>query len=285
MSSDYSNYILHADPAFVESLFLQYQQDPSLVEPEWRRFFEGFEFALDHAEGGDASTSGRAGEEVDILKEIKVFQYIEAFRYRGHLIADTNPIKKRKDRKAHLDPEEFGLTEADYKKRFIAGAELGMRGATLEEIIDQLRHSYARSVGIEWDYIRDPEEKAWLKHKMEVEYARYQFNKKNKLEILRKLNETTLFEKFLGTKYLGEKRFSLEGTEAAIPALDFMIKQAVELGVEGWLSEWRTGAGSTSWPICSIKPMPRYSPSSKAKIRKISRWETATSSTTSDSPR
>ncbi len=230
MSGDYIQYIFHADPAYIELLYEKYQNDPSSVETGWKRFFEGFEFAM--ARDGEESSIASDKSATDILKELKVFQYIQAFRYRGHLIADTNPIKVRKDRKAHLELRDFGLTEQDLKKQFIAGVELGKKGATLEEIVEILHHTYARSIGIEWSYIRDPEEQEWLRHKMEVEYSRYQFKKKNKLEILRKLNETSLFEKFLGTKYLGEKRFSLEGSEAAIPALDFMIKKAVELGVE-----------------------------------------------------
>ncbi len=227
MTRDYDQYILHADPVYIERLYEQYSKAPDTVDAEWKRFFEGFEFAL---KGNlERPISTEAG--IDIAKELRVYQYIEAFRYRGHLIADTNPIKVRKDRKAHLDIEEFGLSEEDLSTSFYAGAELGMERATLQEIIDRLWHTYGRSIGIEWEYIRDPKEKAWLKHKMEIEYDKYAFNPKRKKEILRKLNETILFEKFLGTKYLGEKRFSLEGCEAAIPALDFMIIQAVELGV------------------------------------------------------
>lgn len=234
MLTQATEYILHADPSYVEWQYEQYKADPASVTEDWRRFFEGFEYALRYGNGKGVEAVAQAGLDagIDVEGELKVFRYIQAFRFRGHLIADTNPIRKRKDRKPHLDLEDFGLSEADLDRSFYVGKELGMPGATLREIMERLRRVWAGSIGLEWEYIRDPEEYQWLLQKMEVEYERYQLTREEKLDILNKISETTLFEEFLGKKYPGEKRFSLEGSEAAIPALEFIIREAVDRGIE-----------------------------------------------------
>ncbi len=234
MLTQATEYILHADPSYVEWQYEQYKSNPASVTEDWRRFFEGFEYALRYGNGKGVEAVPQEGvvTGIDIEGELKVFRYIQAFRFRGHLIADTNPIRKRKDRKPHLDLEDFGLSEADLDRSFYVGKELGMPGATLREIVERLRRVWAGSIGLEWDYIRDPEEYRWLLQKMEVEYERYQLTREEKLDILNKISETTLFEEFLGKKYPGEKRFSLEGSEAAIPALEFIIREAVDRGIE-----------------------------------------------------
>jgi 2-oxoglutarate dehydrogenase E1 component len=155
---------------------------------------------------------------------------ILGYRNKGHLIAKTNPIRKRRDRGANLNLEFFGFTEADLDKNFQAGSLLGLGTTTLKNIIAHLEKCYAHHVGIEYKYISDQEQVDWLTNEMEKN-----FNQKLSLDqrrrILEKLNQGVMFEKFLHTKYVGQKRFSLEGGETTIPALDAIINSAAELDV------------------------------------------------------
>jgi len=124
-----------------------------------------------------------------------------------------------------------GLSESDLNKEFVIGKELGLGKTSLQNIIDWLKQTYAGSFGIEYQYIRNAERRHWLRDKFENRPKDYNFSFEKKKRILKKLNETTVLEKFLGTKYLGEKRFSLEGGESTIPALDAIINKSAELNV------------------------------------------------------
>ncbi len=232
---DYS-FITNAHPAYIESMYKQYMMDPYSVEEGWRTFFEGFEYAsklngkikvkdtnIDHT-----SVSGD-----DLNKELAVVSIINGFRRRGHLLSYTNPIRKRKDRHAHLNLEDFGLSDNDLQQRFKCSEEIGLSNATLEEIINKLQSVYCGHIGIEYKHIEDHEKRLWLRDRFENRpIGSYNFSIEKKKRILEKLNGAVGFEKFLHTKYIGQKRFSLEGGETTIPALDAIINFAVEDGVE-----------------------------------------------------
>ncbi|MBK7523557.1 MAG: 2-oxoglutarate dehydrogenase E1 component [Saprospiraceae bacterium] len=223
------SYVFNAHPAYIESIYKQYLQDPASVEEGWRVFFEGFDFGLN-------DMSGRASE-IDTQissKEFGVMSIIHGFRSRGHLLSTTNPIMTRRDRKPHLDLFDYGLSESDLNSVFKAGEEIGLVNATLQQILDRLRVVYCGNLGIEYAHIENREKRMWLREKMENSRkdGSYGLPLDKKLRILEKLNGAVIFEKFLHTKYVGQKRFSLEGGETTIAALDCIINNASELGAE-----------------------------------------------------
>ena len=225
---DTFSYISNATPAYIENLYRDFVKDPSSVDQDWKKFFEGFDFAV--REFGDQDISESTGGISP--KEFQVLNMINAYRERGHLLSDTNPIRPRKDRKPNVDPEYFGLGEDDLQSEFYAGNVIGLGIATLEQIINQLRKYYCGSMGFEYAYIRDTEQRNWLKERIESGSGFANFDIDKKKRILSKLNETVVFENFLGKKYIGQKRFSLEGGESTIPALDAIINKSADHGVE-----------------------------------------------------
>ena len=235
------SYIANAEPGYIESLYETYKKDPSTVDEEWKKFFEGFDFAVSNSEtvisngeekkehdGQPVALSGKS----EAAKEFQVARLITSYRLKGHLISHTNPIRPRKDRHANLDLEFFGLGEEDLDKEFYAGELLRLGKISLRQIVDFLRKVYCRSIGIEYMYITDPDELKWVQEKFENEYRNLDFSFEKKKRILQKLNDAVVFEKFLGTKYVGQKRFSLEGGETTIPALDAIINLASGSGTE-----------------------------------------------------
>ena len=217
------SYITNATPQFIETLYNDFKKNPASVDPEFKKFFEGFDFASQNLNGHSATISP---------DELKVYRLIDAYRRKGHLIARTNPIKKRKDRKAYLELEHFGLSEKDLEKTFAVAAEIGLPKASLSEILERLKKVYTGTIGFETGYVRLPEEIDFFRSRIEGSDKLINFSIEKKEHILRKLNKAVSFEKFLGTKYVGEKRFSLEGGETTIPALDAVIQTAANGGVE-----------------------------------------------------
>jgi 2-oxoglutarate dehydrogenase E1 component len=238
---DKYTYIANSDAAYIEELYNSYKQDAASVDEGWQKFFEGFDFSQKYPVNGNGHANGAAnGKEVAatgkvdpsrIRKEMEVVHLIRGFRSRGHLLATTNPIQKRKDRQPQLDIADFNLGPEDLDSVFEAGVEVFGRPASLREIVDSLKTIYTRNIGFEYLYIRDREQKSWLRKKIEKEALNMSFSIDEKKHILSKLNEAVVFENFLHTKYLGQKRFSLEGGETTIPALDAMINKAAEMGV------------------------------------------------------
>jgi len=221
-----AQYISNAHPAYIESLYNDFKENPNSVDIEFKKFFEGFDFAINTGKTNNGATTGAFN-----IKELQVYQLIEAYRERGHLIAQTNPIRPRKDRKPHLDLKYYGLTDADLDNTFQIGNEIGLKNGTLKQILAQLKKVYSADIGFEYDYITDIEVRDWLRQKIEHRFNTH-FSIDKKKRILQKLNETVVLEQFLGTKYLGEKRFSLEGGESTIPALDAIINKSADLGVQ-----------------------------------------------------
>jgi len=229
------SYVMSSHPAFIESIYNDYTSNPESVDPEWAHFFAGFDFAQTRLNGTGATVNGEAkgaaALPANIEKEFGVFRLIRSYRKRGHLIATTNPIRPRKDRKPFLDLSDFGLTEADLKTVFAAARFAGKDGATLEDVIAHLKKVYAGDVGIEYTYITNKKRCGWIEQEFE-QMQTQQFSLDQKKRILFKLNEGVIFEKFLHTKYIGQKRFSLEGGESTIPALDTIINEAAAAGVQ-----------------------------------------------------
>ncbi len=223
---------------FVEELYQKYLSAPDHVEPSWRAFFQGYDFALEEygeeqAEKVNAQALNHDEIVEEIRKEFQVLNLIDDYRSRGHLFTKTNPVRARRTYTPTLDIENYGLTEADLDKRFQAGSEVGAhKAATLRNIIDHLQKTYCQSIGIEYMYIRDPEKVDWIKNKLNQNDNQPDFTKEEKKQILRKLNEAVGFESFLNTKFVGQKRFSIEGAESLIPALHFGIRSAAKLGVK-----------------------------------------------------
>lgn len=226
---DKYSYISNAHGNYIDELYNDYRQDPEKVDESWQKFFEGFEFSLSRY-ADDENGAPMNAEEAN--KELKVWQYIHAYRSRGHLKSKTNPVRERKDRRALLDLSDFGLSENDLETYFAVGKEIGIGKAKLKDIVAAMRSIYAGTVGFEYMYIREPEILDWFTKKSEHEALNFNPALEEKKRILSKLNEAVVFENFLHTKYLGQKRFSLEGGETTIPALDAIINRGGELGVE-----------------------------------------------------
>jgi 2-oxoglutarate dehydrogenase E1 component len=221
---DKVSYVGNADVTAIDHLYKMYQQDPESVDIGWKKFFEGFDFArTNYEDGGDIPEN--------FQKEFKVINLINGYRNRGHLFTKTNPVRERRKYSPTLDIENFGLDVSDINTVFQAGEEIGIGAASLGDIIHHLELTYCQSIGIEYVYMRDPDRIDWFKNKIEIK-NRPIFNKERKLNIYKKLNQASNFEAFLGKKFVGQKRFSIEGGEALIPALDALVNKGSELGVE-----------------------------------------------------
>ena len=224
---DKLTYLSNADSGYIDALYQTYKEDPNSVDASWQKFFEGFDFGQTY--GGETIPEQTPDH---TIKEIKVLNMIHGYRDRGHLFTETNPVRERRKYFPGKELETFGLSEADMDTVFNAGVELGIGPATLRDIRQFIEETYCRSIGAEFRYIRNPEKIKFLQDRMEKDRNMPNFNLDSKKRILKKLNEAVIFESFLGTKFLGQKRFSLEGAEALIPALDSVIQKGSSLGIE-----------------------------------------------------
>ncbi|MFY9464382.1 MAG: 2-oxoglutarate dehydrogenase E1 component [Sediminibacterium sp.] len=225
------SYISNSHPAFIEALYQDFLKNPESVDPDLKKFFEGFDFAISNQAAAGTGTGPVSANGIDWMNEIKVYRLILGYRNKAHLIATTNPIRSRKDRGANLELSFFGLSDADLNTTFQVGNLVGLGATTLQNILTHLRNAYAKNVGIEFKYIGDQEKIDWLTKEMEQNFSG-QLSIEKRRRILEKLNQGVMFEKFLHTKYVGQKRFSLEGGETTIAALDAMINVAGDNGVE-----------------------------------------------------
>ena len=225
MSSD--QFLGNADIQTIDALYQQYKQDPDSLDISWKRFFEGFEFqnesypVLPDGSRMNAVTS----------KEFKVISLINAYRTRGHLFTKTNPVRERRKYNPTLAIENFGLTAADLEETFHAGTDVGLGDAKLKDIIAHLENSYCQSIGVEFMYIREPERVEWLRSKIEA-VNKPKYSKEEKKNIFEMTSKASLFEQYIHKKFVGQKRFSVEGCEAVVPAMDYVVKKGAEMGIE-----------------------------------------------------
>lgn len=236
---DRFSFLNAAHTAFFADLYEQYLQNPDSVEPSWRSFFQGFDFAQANYGSDEVAqqiayvASGDSGEISEKMqKEFNVLKLIEGYRTRGHLFTKTNPVRDRRVHGPSLALENFGLSQADLNTVFDAAKMVNMKPSTLADIVKHLENVYCQSIGVEFMYIRDPKVQDWIKNRLDINDNQPNFSTEQKKHILKKLNEAVSFENFLHTKYVGQKRFSLEGCEAVIPALDALVEAAADKGVE-----------------------------------------------------
>ena len=225
---DKYSFLNAAHTAYFADLYDQYLKNPDSVEPSWRAFFQGYDFGSEsYGQDEEISEGVSAVIPEQLQKEFQVLKLIDGYRNRGHLFTKTNPVRARRKYAPTLEIENFGLSQSDLQTSFSAGEVLGLgSSATLQSIIDHLETIYCSSIGVEYMYIRKPEEIQWIQNKLNVNDNHPKFSVDEKKNILRKLNQAVSFETFLHTKYVGQKRFSLEGGEALIPALDALIEHA-----------------------------------------------------------
>ncbi len=227
-------YITNPHPAYIESLYQDFIKNPSSIDIEIRKFFEGFDFAVSMSSSGEkAVADGNTDSQttVQFSKELSVYQLIQAYRRKGHLIATTNPVRQRKDRSANLTLESFGLSEADLSSNFEIGKFIGLGKASLQTIITHLKKCYTNNLGVEFRADTSTKKMEWMIHAVEHTML-LPVPLQQRKRILQKLNEGVMFEKFLHTKYIGQKRFSLEGGETTIAALDAIIDIASQNNVQ-----------------------------------------------------
>lgn len=230
---DKFSFLNSAHTAYFAELYDQYLQNPDTVEPSWRAFFQGFDFGVENGESSEELAEVEVPESVK--KEFQVVKLIEGYRTRGHLFTKTNPVRNRRTYTPNLDIENFGLSQDDLPTVFNAGSTMGIGPSTLSTIIEHLRRTYCDSIGVEYMYIRNLEKKDWIKDRLHQNENHPNFSPEQKKDILNNLNRAVSFESFLHTKYVGQKRFSLEGGESLIPALDALILAADEKGVEEFI--------------------------------------------------
>lgn len=233
---------IHAQ--LIDDLYEQYRKYPDALEPSWKAFFQGFDFALEnYGDEGYISENGQPSVVVqqvsnsnipdEIRKEFLVMNLIEAYRSRGHLFTKTNPVRDRRTYSPTLSIENFGLSTADLNTKFNCAIEIGLKeAATLQNIINRLETIYCNSIGVEYMHIDSVEEKKFIRDFLQQNENKPQLSSQQKIEILRKLNQAVAFENYLNTKFVGQKRFSLEGNESLIPALDQLIIKSAKLGVQ-----------------------------------------------------
>ncbi|MEZ5173352.1 MAG: 2-oxoglutarate dehydrogenase E1 component [Bacteroidia bacterium] len=230
---DAFTFISGGDPAALENLYEQYKGNPESVDESWVRFFEGVDFATKNYPGKvNSSSNGNSVVSDNISTEFKVINLINGYRSRGHLFTRTNPVRERRHYTPSLEHEHFNLNDSDLDTVFQAGELIGIGPATLRKIIAHLQETYCESVGIEYMYMRNLEAVSWLQTRMESSRGRAKYSAAQKQKLFQKLSEAVGFESFLDKKFVGQKRFSLEGCEALIPAMDLMISHGEDLGIQ-----------------------------------------------------
>ena len=232
---DKFSYLGNADVNAIEELFNRFQQDPGSVDASWQDFFKGFEFARAEysASSGEASVTTAMAQH--IAKEFRVLNLINGYRQRGHLFTKTNPVRNRRKYKPDLSLDVFDLDDKDLDTVFQAGKEIEIGPAKLRDIVAHLQQTYCQSIGVEYMFIRNPNLLSWLQERMEVTKNIPAFSKEEKKNILLKVTEAVTFENFLATKFVGQKRFSLEGAESFLPAMKALMEHGVELGIEDYI--------------------------------------------------
>jgi 2-oxoglutarate dehydrogenase E1 component len=223
---DKFTFVGNSEVAAIENLYQQFLNNPESVDESWNQFFKGFDFAK-------ANYDSEIPD--NVVKEFNVLKLIAAYRKRGHLFTKTNPVRKRRQYSPTLELENFELGKEDLETVFHAGSQIGIGDAKLKDIVAHMEATYCASVGVEYMYIRKPEEVEWLRSKIESNKNVTNFSISQKQQILKKLNQAVVFEQFLDKKYVGQKRFSLQGAESLIPALDSVIETGADVGIKEFI--------------------------------------------------
>jgi 2-oxoglutarate dehydrogenase E1 component len=237
------SYLKSTNAEYIDEMLTRYTQDPDSVDPSWRYFFDGIELgtdvAVESAAAGAGAVAGAAPTPVvtsatgaDLSSEAKVAELIMAYRELGRLLADLDPLTPPQSANPLLDLSRFGLSAADLQKSFTAGKLIGMGPAKLTDIITRLRETYSGNIGVEFTHIQNLSERDWLQQKMEGSRNQENLDPETRRFILKRITESESFERFLHTRYVAQKRFSLEGGESIIPALDGIIEIGAELGAK-----------------------------------------------------
>ena len=211
--------------AAIDELYQDYLKNPDSVDESWKNFFRGFELARTNYQGKQRFSGN------DIDKEFAILNLINGYRQRGHLFTKTNPVRARRKYLPTLDLENFGLEKKDLDTVFQAGNNIGIGAAKLEDIVAHLDATYCDSIGVEYMYMRHPEVVQWLREKMESSKNSQEYSDEKRRHIFFHLKVAVGFESFIHKKFVGQKRFSLEGAESLVPALDAVIEHGAELGI------------------------------------------------------
>lgn len=219
--------------AYIDSLYEDYKQDPQSLPPAWQAYFESFDpdsAGLD-VKSLPATVVETSGSATIVAKQDSVDQLVRGFRVRGHLEANLDPLQRPRKAVGELSLESYGLSPADYQKVFSARTIDGENFRPLEEIVDLLRQTYCRSIGVQFMHIDDPDVRHWLQTRMERTQNRLHLHRETQIRILTRLTDAVIFEEFVRKKFVGAKTFSLEGAETLIPLLDLALEKAGDHGV------------------------------------------------------
>ena len=229
---DNFSFLNAAHSAYFSEMYDQYLKDPDSLEPSWKAFFQGYDFANSDFLKEEVLEGVSLQVPDHVQKEFKVINLINGYRSRGHLFTKTNPVRARRTYTPTLSLENFGLSDNDLDTVFNAGDIIGLGPQPLKIIVSHLEEIYCDSIGVEYMYIRNPEIISWIQNKLNINNNQPAFSNDQKIKLITKLIEAVSFENFLHTKFVGQKRFSLEGGESLIPALDILIEAAAEKGVQ-----------------------------------------------------
>ncbi len=259
---DETSFLFGGNSAFIEGLYAQYVEEPNAVPAQWRAFFAslgdemetvlselyyrlpplpGAEDDAAHPVNGRPAAAVRPPHETlstervrqETLYSIRALMMIRAYRVRGHLIATLDPLALEGEKHhPELDPASYGFTDADYDRPIFVDGVLGLEFATLRELLAILKDTYCSTIGVEFMHIQYPDQKAWIQQRIEQTRNRPDLSRDVKVEILEQLDAAEGFERFLQVKYPGHKRFSLEGAESVIPAIEAIIGRGADLGIE-----------------------------------------------------
>jgi len=219
------SFLQSLDSEAIEELYQKYRNDPESVDSSWHHFFQGFDLAR-------RDYSHPESESLTFDEEFKVLNLINGYRKRGHLFTQTNPVRTRRKYFPTLDLENYGLSNSHLDTSFHAGREIGCGKISLREIIAHLKETYCGHIGSEFMFIRTPEKTKWLTEHIEQQKNRSVFTVDEKKKIYQHLIEAVGFEKFIHNKFVGQKRFSLEGAEILVPALNDLVEKGAALGVK-----------------------------------------------------
>ena len=231
--------------AFVEALYADFLEDPASVPEDWRTRFASLPDALSPSAlrgpgftrtsifaKGAAATAAGPGRSVAADQD-RVDQLVRAYRVRGHMRADLDPLKRSQPTHPELDIAHYGFVEADLERTFSARTlSAPTETLTLREILDRLRQTYCGSIGVQFVHIDDIDVKHWLQSRMEASLNKLDLSRDQQLRVLTKLTDAEVLEQFIHKKFLGAKRFSLEGGESLIPLIDLALERAGEQGIE-----------------------------------------------------